>query len=196
MIFREPDNPITTTLDVAVRREFEEPKQWLAEPKGEGWRSALYKADDHFIRYSKKTNGEESKRPVPKALMDELDSLGFPKGTAFDAEWMGPCCVDHTRGAHWFILFDLLYYGGQWQGDIPYEERKANMTTLVNMHRNKAGIKAQNIIIVPYVEKGFKAYYDEQKKQPLSEGIVMKLRRGHLTAKGGDNPGWSKIKYR
>lgn len=195
MRFIEPDNPIETMLSTAIRIEAEEPGCHVAEPKGDGWRSPVYKAEDRFIRHSKKTNGVEAKTPVPAVLMAELESLGFPKGTAFDAEWMGPRCTAHTHGKHWLILLDLLWYGGQWQGNIPYRERKANMTTLVNLHRNKMGIQAPNILIVPYVEKGFKQYYEEQKTKPLSEGIVLK--RWDSTLKGGgDNPAWLKIKYR
>lgn len=195
MDFREPDNPKMTTIDVIMRRERDEPGKWVGEPKGDGWRSPLYNADGTWIRHSKYQTGPQAKTPMPRTLIQELEKLEFPKGTAFDAEWMGPRSVAYTHGHHWLIIYDLLYFNGQWQGDIPYKERKQNMTTLINLHRVRTGVKAENIIIVPYVEKGFKAFYDEQKKNPLSEGGVWK--RWDSTLKGGgDNPAWLKVRCR
>ena len=69
------------------------------------------------------------------------------------------------------------------------------LITLIDLHRNKTGIIAPHVIITPYVVKGFKAYYDDQKTQPLSEGIVMKRLDSTLRG-GGNNPGWFKIRYR
>lgn len=201
MTLMEPDNPIKTTLDVAVRLDIEEPGLWYAEPKADGWRRPLYFQNGIWTTVAKYATGEQAKSSPPEHLMKELASLKFPEGTAFDAEWMGKRQVQSTHGRHWLILLDILYYGGQWQGDVPYEGRKKNMTTLVELHMAKEWNIEQrmhaNILVCPHVESGFKALYEKQRDDPakLTEGIVLKRRASRLVG-GGDNPDWLKIRYR
>ena len=204
MLVREPDNPIATTLASAIAIERRHPGKHCIEPKGDGWRSPLYLPPGGvWTRHSKYTRGEQAKMTPPADLMKELAGLGIPEGTAFDSEWMGPRCVKDTMGNHWFTIYDLLYFDGKWQGDIPYRERKSMMTTLLNLYKAKAkaaGKHHERIVVTDYRDGGVLDYYNDQKPEncggsELSEGIVMKRWDSTLVG-GGDNPGWLKIRYR
>jgi hypothetical protein len=175
------------------------PGTWLAQRKRDGWRRPGYRMDGKWTFYSKYLEGDQAKTQPPADLVAELDSLGIPDGTAFDMEWMGRRATDHTGGRHWFELFDLHYYCGQWQGDVPYSQRYANLKTLLELHRGKTSILAPRIILIPVIDRGFSQFFEEQKLDPLSEGMVVK--RADSTLYGGfdkprDNPSWLKIKYR
>lgn len=198
---------LSTVIDIERRH----PGKYCCEPKSDGWRRPLYLPKGSggiwtpYSKYNVATPGKgaEAKMMPPTGLMKELQSLGFPEGTAFDAEWMGPRCVKDTGGQHWFIIYDILYLDEQWQGDLPYRERKSMMTTIVNLHKAKAkaaGIDSSHILITDYVEEGFRECYEDQKPEnnagcELSEGIVVKRWDSKLVG-GGDNPNWMKVRYR
>jgi hypothetical protein len=203
MEFRTPDNPISTTLAAAISIEQRRPGEYCFEPKGDGWRSPLYLPyGGTWTRHSKYSRGEQAKSTPPDDLMKELAGLEIPEGTAFDAEWMGPRCVKDTRGQHWFCIYDLLYLDGQWQGDLPYRERKSAMTTILNLYKAKAeraGKPHSRIMITDFAEGGLLQMYNDQKPEnagnELSEGVVMKRWDSKLVG-GGDNKSWLKIRYR
>jgi ATP-dependent DNA ligase len=103
------------------------------------------------------------------------------------------------NGRHYIILFDMVYYNGQWQGDVPYEQRYANLKTMFNLHKAKAKVETPNIILEPIVEMGFVNMFNQSKSMPLTEGVVLKRKDSKL--KGGlnkavDNPLWLKCKWR
>jgi ATP-dependent DNA ligase len=199
MQFRFPDNPVRQFAPFLRKLDAATPGTWLAQRKRDGWRRPGYKDGGKWTFYSKYLEGDQALTQPPPDLVAELASLGIPDGTAFDMEWMGRRATDHTGGRHWFELFDLHYYDGQWQGDIPYAQRYGNLKTLLGLCRAKAGVLAPRIILIPSVDRGFASFFAEQKLDPLSEGMVLK--RANSTLCGGfskpiDNPLWVKIKYR
>jgi ATP-dependent DNA ligase len=197
LLFRYPDNPNQVGPAVLLQVEREEPGKFVGQFKWDGWRHPLYFYEGKWHEFAKHTY--QAKKEVPAALLKELESLQFPEGTAFDTEWMGNRCTLALNGRHFFVLFDLLYYNGKWQGDVPYIERYGNLKTLVELHKAKAGKDTPNIILEPIREVGLEAMFQESKKNPLTEGIVVKARNSKL--KGGTiacqhNGSWMKVKWR
>jgi ATP-dependent DNA ligase len=197
LLFRYPDNPNAVGPAVLLQIEREEPGKFVSQFKWDGWRHPLYFYEGQWHHFAKHTH--QAKKDIPAALAAELDSLEFPEGTAFDAEWMGNRCTAALGGRHYFVLFDLLYYNGQWQGDVPYIERYGNLKTLFELHKAKAKKETPNIILEPIREVGFEAMFQEAKKNPLTEGVVVKARnsklRGGMTA-CQHNGSWMKVKWR
>ena len=199
MRFRFPDDPIRVPPHVILSMEQSEPGRHVAQPKYDGWRRPMYLENGVWKFFSKYLTGQQAKETPPADLVAELESLGFPDGTAFDAEWMGRRCTSVLRGKHYFVLFDLLYLGGQWQGDVPMIQRYGNLKTLLALHKAKAKTDSSRIELVPMVDSGLVKFYEQQRFNPLTEGIVVKAVDSGL--KGGlsratDNPKWLKVKYR
>lgn len=215
MKFRYPDDPVYVSPHVLFELEQKEPGRYICQPKYDGWRKPMYKIDGAWQFRSKYDKGAQAAAIPPADLVMELNKLNLPDGTAFDAEWMGthrqiPAKALNAMVArgemvspHFLSLYDLLYFNGQWQGDIPYEQRYANLKTLIALHKQKAGvgphIRDSRIEVCPIVEVNWLNYFESQKVNPLTEGIVAKARDSKL--KGGfdkptDNPKWLKVKYR
>jgi len=197
--FRYPDSPILTGPAELMRIEREEPGKHVAQFKWDGWRRPIYIDDGggKINLYSK--HDFHAKIVPPIHLTQELKTLGFPDGTAFDAEWMGQRATRLLNGRHYFILFDLLYYNGQWQGEIPYEQRYANLKTIFELHKAKAKVETPNIELEPICEIGFLEMFERSKSMPLTEGIVIKRRSSKLKGKfisAAENAGWLKCKWR
>lgn len=196
--FRRPDNP---------SRDFEpflhkldngfEKGNWIAQPKGDGWRRPGYKEDGHWSFYAKATKGEEARSTPPFPLIQGLLELGLPDGVALDMEWMGMRCTDFTGGQHWFIVYDMLYHNFEWQGNIELGTRLEKLAKL--FARKKL---PSNIILSPLTDEDFVDYFNAQKTNKFSEGIVCKRLNSKLLGQypGGTgdchNPDWRKVKYR
>lgn len=204
MEVHEPNNPTRTTLAAIISLEQRHPGKYCCEPKGDGWRSHMYLPyGGTWTRHAKYSRGEQAKTPLPSYLIKQLEGLEMPEGTAFDCEWMGPRSVKDTGGQHWLTFYDILYFNGQWQGDLPYRERKSLMTTLLNLYKaraERAGKPHGNLLVTDYVEENFLQCYMDQKPEnagnELSEGIVVKGWDSKLLVRGGDNPDWFKVRYR
>jgi hypothetical protein len=204
MPYMTPDNPHRQYLPWVREIEAEQPGRWIAQRKRNGWRRPGYKLGC-WTFHSKYETGEEAKAQPPLDLVAELESLGIPDGTAFDMEWMGRRDTEYTKGQNWFEIFDLVYWNKRWQGDVPLKDRLANLKDLLYLCRAKAKMDGKmldaehitpRIILMPVVEKNFVEFYEQQKLDPLSEGMVMKRLNSTLLGNGRDNPFWLKIKYR
>jgi hypothetical protein len=207
MPFRCPDNPIRHFRELLEQAD-KEPGTWIGQIKRNGWRRPGYK-QGIWTFHSKYETGVEAKSQPPADLVAELDTLNIPDGTAFDMEWMGNRDTEFTGGRHWFEVFDLLYYQGQWQGDIPYEQRLANLVTLLELHFAKAKVKTPRIVVCKSVRSGFVELFERLEREyeagqrgsdgVISEGLVMKLAGSTLRGdfnRAKENPGWFKVKYR
>ena len=193
MIFRYPDDPIRVPFSELTY--YESQGGWMCQPKWDGWRRPLYLEDGVWQFRSKYDKGPQAATRPPAHLIAELESLKFPDGTAFDAEWMGP---RQEKGRHFFVLLDLLYYGGEWQGEIPCRKRYGNLATLVGVHKVQAPA-SPNVLVVDSVDSGFMELFEKQKKNPLTEGVVLKHGDSKLIGNMGrpqDNKLWKKVKYR
>jgi hypothetical protein len=194
-----PNNP--TLIPNCDLGDYERQGCWMEQPKFDGWRRPGYleKASGEWTFKAKYQRGEQAAKQPPALLVSELSSLGFPDGTAFDMEWMGPRVVNVLRGRHFFVLLDLLYWNGKWQGDIVCEERYETLKTLAILHKSRLKIPTPNILVVDSFNSGFVDLFEEQKKNPLTEGVVLKNRFSKLImnpSRTVDNPQWKKAKYR
>lgn len=191
-IFRYPDNPFSVMPSVLLDLE-KQPGRWIAQLKYDGFRSLLYKENGQWIRHSKYDTGPQARKQIPLSLISALDDLNLPDGTAFDAEWMGLRAVEHLRGRHFLVVFDLHYMDRQWQGDLPYVQRLQTLKKLL------AKNKSPDIELIGSTEIGLLNLFEQSKSMPLTEGIVVKAKDSLL--KGGrnasvKNPKWMKVKWR
>lgn len=217
MMFRFPDDPTRVSREY-LRKLDEEPfGTWLAQPKSDGWRRPGYfmngdlfkdgcpicppsqkKAGRHWHFFAKKSDGQEALRQPPQDLVEELSLIPFPDNTAFDMEWMGPRVVDALRGRNEFRIFDLMYLSGIWQGTIAFPERYANLKSIfADCIGKTSGV--ERISLVPMVDKDLGVYFDLQKKDGTSEGLVLRHRQSTLIGNVRSvqsNPLWLKVKYR
>ena len=199
MLFRYPDDPRRISVEKLKTVEETEPAgSWLAQKKWDDWRKPAYKINGVWTFKSK--HAKEARIIPPPDLVRELDALQLPDNTALDLGWVGRRDVYETlNGRNFLVLWDLLYWNDQWQGQVPYLQRWANLKTLVTLHKEKASIPTDRILLAETREKGFAEYFEEQKQDPLSEGIVLKRTISKLignASKAEDNPHWWKVKYR
>lgn len=204
MRFRFPDNPNEAGPAILLDLKKREPGEWVGQYKWDGWRSLLYKQNGQWVRHSKYDTGLQAKTPIPATLIQELNALNFPDGTAFDGEWMGMRAVNHLNGRHYLILYDLHYHEGLWQGDKPYAQRLALLTNLFDTHKARCKVQTLNIELIESSPGAagtgnLLELFQRAKTMPLTEGIVVKRLDSKL--KGGladsaKNPQWIKVKWR
>ena len=203
MEFRYPDDPVRLPPHSHLFLGIEDDGEWLAQPKRNGWRRLAYKENGAWLFYSKEGI---AKRDIPDDLRQKLNALPVPDGTALDTEWMGTRDVAFTGGRNWLEAFDVHYWGFQWQGNIPQEERLGSLGDLLAMCSVHAGDQ-DALILVPTWKTGIVGQFERLKSEYLagkgegttSEGLVIKKRDARLA--GGwtgviENPAWAKVKYR
>lgn len=194
MEYRFPDNPISgNALNLL---NFQKTNKYVAQLKWDGWRRPVYFFADKTELFAK--HEKIAKTPMPKGLMEQIHALGkaLPKDTAFDAEWMGPRVVQHTNGRHWMILLDLLWFDGQWMGDVPFQARWEKMRKLIY---SMNGLGINDIEMCENGETDLMGTYVKSKENSLTEGIVVKDSLGTLIGnpvRCQENPGWIKVKWR
>lgn len=106
-------------------------KDWIYEPKVDGWRLQIIKYPDGKIecwgrRLEKKPNWTNNLLVIIKAAQD------FPSGTIVDAELYStrgrrfiPSVIAGNRKAKPLVyLFDIIYYRGKFVGNLPLKKRK------------------------------------------------------------------------
>jgi hypothetical protein len=189
MPYRRPDDPRRVSWDFVKKLDQEDaPGTWLAQKKSDGWRRLAYRRRGTWAYYSK--HDREAKSP-PGDLVAEFESLPWPDNVAFDMEWVGPRCVDVLRGRHEFRVHDLLYMNGIWQGDVTFLRRHEALAKLFK--------GSERVSLTPVVGENLYKLFEEQKEDPLSEGIVIRRAGSGLIGdprKVHDNPSWFKCKYR
>lgn len=201
MQFRYPDNPVKASPITLLQLERSEPGRYIGQFKWDGWRNIVYKDGGKWLRHAKYDTGAQAKIELPAAIVSELDALQFPDGTGFDSEWMGRRNATITAGGgQYIVLLDIHYLNGQWQGDTPYRERLASMKTILELQKAKTrSTPTQNIRMVESTELGLLALFEASKKNPETEGIVVKAGDSKLIGsmtKTTDNGHWLKIKWR
>lgn len=204
MRYRFPDNPILHYPEFLAAIEADEPWQWVAQAKRNGWRRPGYKEGGKWTFHAK--SGREAVQP-PQWLVEEMESLRIPDGTALDMEWMGRRDVAFLDGRHWFEVFDILYWRGRWLGEEPLSRRLERLGDVMGTAFSKG--RPAGIALAPTVRSGFKGVFDAMRTEylaqrrgtegMLSEGLVAKRLDGGLmggVTRALDNPTWYKIKYR
>jgi ATP-dependent DNA ligase len=195
MKFRYPDDPSRVTADYLAQLERDYPGMWLAQVKGDGWRRPGYLEDGEWKFYSKRGDGNEAAKQPPQDLVDELAGMGWPDGTALDMEWMGPRCVEELQGRHEFWVFDILFHRGRWLGRrVGFADRLALLGEVW------AGLApGPRVRLLEARDRDLTAFYEEQRRDPLSEGLVLRQRDSGLVgslSKPTKNPAMIKVKYR
>lgn len=193
MIFRWPDNPRRAYAEFLHEADKSNDK-WFAFKKWDGWRRPAYNETDGWKFYAKATKGEEAAAQPPPDMVDELRSLNLPAGTALDQEWMGRRA---NSGNHLFVVLDMLYWKDKWMGDVPLIDRLFLVQQCLSIAKSKGN--APRVVFAPFVTSDFCSYYEKQKGDPESEGVVIKRSNSKLV--GGmhscqDNLDWWKIKFR
>ena len=199
MIFHYPDNPVRATPVTLLQLEQKEPGRYIGQLKWDGWRNIMYKESGKWVRHAKYDTGPQAKKPLPDALIAELNALNLPDGTGFDSEWMGGRVVAGLGGRHYLILLDLHYLEGVWQGDQPYEKRLKSLKKLIEGAKTTSKTATPNIELVQSSDLGLLALFEASKKNPLTEGIVAKARDSKLIGnqtQAVDNKHWVKVKWR
>lgn len=202
MIYQSPDDPNRVSADFIRRLDADYPPgTWIAQPKYDGWRRPVYISDGKFEFYSKRGGGEQARKQPPSDLVKELEGMRWPDECALDMEWMGPRCKDELRdrygpGYNGFMIFDILYVDGYWQGRVPFKDRLESLKSIFAVA--SAGIEVPRIALAPTYTGSLAEAFEESKRDPLVEGIV--VRRSSSGLIGGrspkKNPGWMKVKYR
>jgi len=201
MQFRYPDNPVRASPVTLIQIERAEPGRYLGQFKWDGWRNIIYKENGKWQRHAKYDTGAQAKADLPPSLITELEALQFPDGTGFDSEWMGRrSATINADGGQYIVLLDLHYWNGQWQGDTPYKERLHSMLTILELQKAKTReTPTPNIRAIDSCEIGLLALFEASKKNPETEGIVVKAGDSKLIGsqtKTTDNGHWLKIKWR
>lgn len=218
MMFRFPDDPSRVSQDELKRMDESAPGTWFAQKKSDGWRRPGYlmngdtfpdgcplcpmgskKPGRHWHFYAKRGTGVEATKQPPPDLVEELSAMQFPDNVAFDMEWMGPRVVATMQGRHEFRIFDMLFLEGKWLGSDAFPQRYANLKTIFELA--KAGSKStiERVNLVPVVDRELYKFFEDQKMDPTSEGVVLRHAISKLIGnlrKAEDNPLWRKVKYR
>lgn len=201
MIFRFPDCPVRISQDrLKLLSDTRKPGSLLAQPKFDGYRAVMLRDNGKWGFYAKHSDRRERAKTPPDHLVRQLDALGLPDGVALDGEWMGLRDVYNVlKGKHFFVLFDMMYFDGQWQGDLPFKQRFANLKTLLELHKGKAKGDTSLIEVAQTVDSNWNAMFEESKKNPLTEGIVLREADSWLIGDpkdAKDNPLMMKVKWR
>jgi hypothetical protein len=196
-----PNNPVRITWDLLKELSGKEPAgKRKAQDKEDGWRRPGYKISGTWTLQSKGT-GEQAAIAVPPGLMKDLADLFFDfDNIAIDMEWVGPRNKDALRERygkdyHGFRLFDIMYLNGRWLGDMPLSERWDMLVTIYELCRAKRPEAARRITLVRTWDGDWDKMFEETRKDPLLEGIVLKRSDSPLVG-SSDNPYWFKVKYR
>ena len=81
-------------------------------------------------------------------------------------------------------------------GDVLSTE---NVVEAMDRYRCHNKVKVPNVQVVDSVDSGFMELFEKQKKNPLTEGVVLKHGDSKLIGNMGrpqDNKLWKKVKYR
>lgn len=181
-LWRSPDKPYQVFPNYLSSLEG---KNYIAESKYDGFRAVIFIDSKEVFSYSRHL------KPIKmnSKILEHCKALGFPDGTALDAEWMGrrashPECV---------YLLDVLYHDWQWQGNKTLAERISFFDDL----------KLSDWVLRPQsVSSGFLDFFESQISDPLTsptEGIVLKNLDSKLIGNpisSRENPLWFKVKWR
>lgn len=181
-LWRSPDKPYQVS---ASHLDTLEGRGYIAESKYDGFRAVILIDSKEVVAYSRHF------KPLninPK-ILELCKQLGFPSGTALDAEWVGQR-TDHPESIY---LLDVLYHDWEWQGNKVLSDRLKLLEH----------VKLSDWILRPRsVNCNFLDFFESQIGDPhesLTEGIVMKNLNSKIIGNpvaSKDNPLWCKVKWR
>ena len=189
--------------DDCVRRlpsslpEFEAQEgKFLAEPKGNGFRTHLEFTGDGILVWTRKWKKQPISKEMAALLKEKLD---FPIGTILDGEWL----ERRTKGPEAIILWDAMLYAGIWMGTRPYSERMKLLKDVPNIWTEETLKNFQNLsgpilTVTHRIYKGFVEAFELTKSMPWTEGLVVKELSSTLIGSIKErttNFAWSKCKW-
>lgn len=100
------------------------PKEWFAQIKYDGHHALPLQERGQ----TKVLSRHKKPLKVSDSLMSHIAGLGLPDDTMLDAEWTSRREKHKTEELY---LFDVLWWGGKWVGDKPFEERYKLLTQII-----------------------------------------------------------------
>lgn len=201
LIFRYPDDPRRISLDYLKKMEDKaKPGELIAQFKWDDWRLMATKEAGAWRFFAKRGSKEDRSKKPPEVLTRQLDALAMPDGTCLDMGWVGPRDPFKVlKGKHFLVIWDLMYWQGHWQGEVPYSQRLGNLRTIVVTRQAMAKAPTDLIQIAESRTDGLAKMFEESKAHPEFEGLVVKRANSKLVGgwqRAEDNPSWWKVKYR
>ncbi len=183
--------PMLATL---ASKPFSDP-DWLYEIKWDGYRVQAVVADGKVRIWTRNLNDAETYFPkllnppswidARQAIVDgevvALDEQGHPDFTLLQTK-LG----DRTATGLVYQVFDLLYLDGRSLLDVPLEDRKRLLRSVLKEHRR--------VRYAAHVEGEGEVFYEAAKANGI-EGVVAKLRRSRYEP-GRRTNAWLKLKIR
>lgn len=188
--FIQPNKPIRT--NEGFLHEIDD--RYTADTKLDGWRASIGKFDNKIHCISRVNKQLE----LPPELIAKFQKT-LPEGMAIDAEWINKSRLKSINTSanvnlpilDCVVLFDITWLDGKCIASKPLSERRE-----INFYKSLQTVDLDNLknemIYKMSTVSGSnsQSFYDDQKSQPLSEGIVVKKKSGTIS----DN--WYKVKYR
>ena len=181
LIQRLPDKPWQRSESSLL--DLDKTPNYIATYKYDGWR-CLVVIDDDISFWSRHRN----KLPVSAAIRRQVMSMGLPKKTVIDTEWMDRR-PGHV-GEELLYIITIMYFDGQWMGKVKESDRWAKCNTLPTCNNIKIPISSR----CQYYK-----LYNESKKDRSTEGIVLKHVDSMLIGdnhESKNNGMWIKIRWR
>ncbi|HYH91954.1 MAG TPA: non-homologous end-joining DNA ligase, partial [Candidatus Saccharimonadales bacterium] len=183
--------PMLATL---ASKPFSDP-DWLFEIKWDGfrvqavvdhgkvrtWTRNLNEAETYFPRLLTPASWIEAEQAIVDGEVVALDDNGVPDFSLLQTKLGGKSSAGLV-----FQAFDLLYHDGRLLLDVPLEDRKRLLRSVLKEH--------PRVRFAAHVEGEGIAFHDAAAKLGV-EGIVAKLRRSRYEP-GRRTPAWLKLKIR
>ena len=186
-----PDKPHECSPDDIPRWDTGD---YVCQQKIDGWRVLIFLDDTPRIitRHNKDITTE-----VDPALLAQVEALkeSFPAKSIIDAEWLSRRACSNQRGIEQRLyVFDIMRLGKKWMKLENYQNR------LDALIEGLERLELDRIMLPDHAPEGsFSEFYEQQKKIPISEGIVVKHKASTIVGdrKGSKkNPRWFKVRYR
>jgi len=183
MRWRYPDKPLEIN-SLSICRDGE----YLAQSKHDGWRCLIVMNEHDDIEFWSR---QQKKLPVSFDFTTAIANLPIPSGSVLDGEWMKR--RPNYTGPEMIYLFGVLWWGDKWMGRLPEIERWEMVQEIMRHNRSP-------LLRLPQTTtSGYEAFFEQTKKDPSSEGIVLKKLDSKLLGNLTDskqNPLWYKYKWR
>lgn len=212
MIFRYVDRPVQMFKDQMGSLDKEFNPGYLWQFKADGWCTQIVRDKSQrliepwgrkdwgkgkdgslfFLSRRDMVKGGPTKMPVADDMVQAVEALDLPDQTALAGEWMERRTIGEMSGM--ILLFDVLWWDDQWQGDTRLDKRVSRLATI----KPVKGV----FEVMPSGSQDFDATFDMIAKDPQyawTEGLVIKQLGSKLKGdpkKGVDNALHIKIKWR
>ncbi len=169
---------------------------WIATAKQDGWRCIIEVDENGKIEFLSRVW-----KPLPIAddLKKIVYSLGLPKNSMLDTEWLAR--RPGYQGPETIHFITVLWYGGEWLGAQQEATRWELVQLLMENIKTFPSYNEETFPIkVPkWTDREYSKLFEWSKTDPTTEGIVLKRTTSTLIgdlSSSKNNPSWIKIKWR